>query len=299
MAESWCKAALRPSKVLDRRCSHVASYGLDRTEIVRRTKTHTNAHNEPNDAQVLAQSGRSQDERQRTEGHCTTTTTTTTTTKITDRIFKVSALDLAVSRFLTGSIYLITAIIGNAIKMLRSHAVFLIATTLLSLASAQLFPVIPVPPQQQQQQHHQAPMSSSSGSVIISDVIGRERTINLFAGFCRDIDTVSARLDSAHQNTTVLAPLNSDITRLPRKPWEDPKDYAELGETAYEGQAGEDRAHRNLRRFVENHVVPESPWDEGQKTQTLGGSTVWWETKDGKKLVSPAERGSVSLERAC
>ncbi|KAG9617786.1 hypothetical protein KCU69_g23315, partial [Aureobasidium melanogenum] len=42
-----------------------------------------------------------------------------------------------------------------------------------------------------------------------------------------------------------------------------------------------------LRRFVEAHVVPESPWAEGQKVQTLGGDTVWWEEKDGKKLIQP------------
>ncbi|CAC9886194.1 unnamed protein product [Aureobasidium pullulans] len=121
--------------------------------------------------------------------------------------------------------------------------------------------------------------------VTISDVIGRERSINIFAGFTRDIESVSKRLEGS-QNTTLLAPHNTAITRLPRKPWEDPQDYAALGQNAYDGQSGEDRAHRNLRRFVEAHVVPESPWAENQKIQTLGGDTVWWEHKDGKKLVS-------------
>lgn len=130
------------------------------------------------------------------------------------------------------------------------------------------------------------PTDMSSGSnIIISDVIGRERTINIFAGFTRDIDSVSKRLGSGAENTTVLAPLNSAITKLPRKPWEDPRDYAALGQNAYDGQSGEDRAHRNLRRFVEAHVVPESPWEENKKVKTLGGSIVWWENKDGKKLV--------------
>ncbi|KAI4734601.1 hypothetical protein E4T44_15281, partial [Aureobasidium sp. EXF-8845] len=99
--------------------------------------------------------------------------------------------------------------------------------------------------------------------------------------------SVSRRLEAGSHNTTLLAPLNTAITRLPRKPWEDPQDYAALGQNAYDGQSGEDRAHRNLRRFVEAHVVPESPWAEGHKVQTLGGDTVWWEEKDGKKLASP------------
>lgn len=127
---------------------------------------------------------------------------------------------------------------------------------------------------------------AGSGAVTISDVLGRERNINIFAGFTRDIESVSRRLEAGSHNTTLLAPLNSAITRLPRKPWEDPQDYAALGQNAYDGQSGEDRAHRNLRRFVEAHVVPESPWAKGQKVQTLGGDTVWWEEKDGKKLAS-------------
>ncbi|KAG9826677.1 hypothetical protein KCU98_g15186, partial [Aureobasidium melanogenum] len=128
---------------------------------------------------------------------------------------------------------------------------------------------------------------AGSGAVTISDVLGRERNINIFAGFTRDIESVSRRLEAGSHNTTLLAPLNSAITKLPRKPWEDPQDYAALGQNAYDGQSGEDRAHRNLRRFVEAHVVPESPWAEGQKVQTLGGDTVWWEEKDGKKLIQP------------
>lgn len=75
------------------------------------------------------------------------------------------------------------------------------------------------------------------------------------------------------------------MKELKRKPWEDPQDYAAFGEGAYEGGEGEDRAHRNLRRFVEAHVVPLSPWEEGKKMKTLAGSEVWYETKDGKKVV--------------
>ncbi|KAL9598929.1 MAG: hypothetical protein Q9219_004195 [cf. Caloplaca sp. 3 TL-2023] len=127
---------------------------------------------------------------------------------------------------------------------------------------------------------------TDTGEIIISDVIGKDRAINIFAGFTRDIDTISKRLDDKTQNTTVLAPLNSEIQKLPRKPWEDPTDYDTLGEDAYQGAAGEDRAHRNLRRFVEAHTVPASPWKEGQKIKSIGGGELWWENKDGTKVVS-------------
>lgn len=127
--------------------------------------------------------------------------------------------------------------------------------------------------------------SGGSDGLSISDVIGKERVINIFAGFTRDIDTISKRLNDNEQNTTVLAPLNSALQKLPRKPWEDPEDYEELGTKAYEGASGEDRATRNLRRFAEAHIVPVSPWKEGEKVKSMGGGQVWWEKKDGNKVV--------------
>ena len=129
------------------------------------------------------------------------------------------------------------------------------------------------------------PSSGGSSDLSIADVIGKERVINIFAGFTRDIDGISKRLTANDQNTTVLAPLNSELQKLPRKPWEDPEDYNELGASAYQGQSGEDRAQRNLRRFVEAHVVPISPWKEGEKVESVGGGKVWWEERDGVKVV--------------
>ena len=132
-------------------------------------------------------------------------------------------------------------------------------------------------------------MSEPAGDVIISDVIGKDHIINIFAGFTRDINSISQRLDDNTQNSTILAPLNSELKKLPRKPWEDPREYGALGQGAYEGEGGEDRAHQNLRRFVEAHVVPVSPWAEGEKVETLGGQKLWWEKCDGKKRVSSLE----------
>ncbi|EME44263.1 hypothetical protein DOTSEDRAFT_112333, partial [Dothistroma septosporum NZE10] len=130
---------------------------------------------------------------------------------------------------------------------------------------------------------------------ILSDIIGSHRQIQIFAGFTRDISSISSRLDDPSRNTTVLAPTNSAITSLPRKPWEDPQDYYAFGASAYEGEDGEDRAHRNMRRFAEAHVVPRSPWKEGDRVKTLGGSEVWWESKNDKKLIMPGgvEVGSI------
>ncbi|KAF1830323.1 hypothetical protein BDW02DRAFT_104355 [Decorospora gaudefroyi] len=132
------------------------------------------------------------------------------------------------------------------------------------------------------------PSEQVSTGVIISDVIGKTQNIAIFSGLTRDIDTVSSRLDNAAQNATVLAPDNSVMRNLKRKPWEDPEDYDTLGANAYQGSSGEDRARANLERFVQAHIVAESPWEEGKKVKTLSGNQIWWETKDGQKMIQPA-----------
>lgn len=134
-----------------------------------------------------------------------------------------------------------------------------------------------------------SPSTSSpadSDTVTLSDVLGRDRSINIFAGFTRDFATISQRFEDSSLNTTILAPVNSAIMALPRKPWEDPEDYDKRGAEAYEGEKGEERAQRNMRRFVEAHVVPVSPWKEGDKVKTLAGGEIWWESRDGVKIVS-------------
>lgn len=145
--------------------------------------------------------------------------------------------------------------------------------------------------------------SSGSGSgddknrndaVILSDVIGSDSSINIFAGFTASVSSISTRLETSSLNTTVLAPLNKAITSLPRKPWEDPREYAALGTTAYDGPEGEDRAQRNMRRFAEAHIVQQSPWAQGEKVETMGGGTVWWEVKDGKQVIMP---GNVVVQK--
>ena len=93
----------------------------------------------------------------------------------------------------------------------------------------------------------------------------------------------------------MLAPLNSEIQKLPRKPWEDLRDYETLGEQAYDGSGGEERAHKNLRRFVEAHIVPKSPWKEGEKVSSLGGGQVWWEERNGGKFVGSFSKLSLFL----
>ena len=124
-----------------------------------------------------------------------------------------------------------------------------------------------------------------STTLLISDVLPRTQRIGIFSSFTRDIDSVSSRLESSSLNATVLAPENGVIKGLPRKPWEDPEEYKALGEDAYNGDDGNNRAQVNLKRFVESHVVLQSPWKEDQKAQTLSGNVVWFEIRGDKRMV--------------
>lgn len=126
-------------------------------------------------------------------------------------------------------------------------------------------------------------------SIALADILGTQRSLTSFSSFARMDASIDERLSDFGTNTTVLAPLNSAVDALPRKPWEQPGDYAALGADAYEGDKGQDRARTNMRKFVEAHLVPESPWGENEKVKTVGGKEVWWVEKDGKRVVMPDE----------
>ncbi|PYH97813.1 hypothetical protein BO71DRAFT_346183 [Aspergillus ellipticus CBS 707.79] len=128
------------------------------------------------------------------------------------------------------------------------------------------------------------------GSPIISDVLPKNRLINVFSSLTRQFDSVESRLNDASSNITVLAPRNSAIQGLPRKPWENPDDYARFGEAAaYEGSEGQDRARKNLERFVKAHVVVGSPWEEGVEGETLAGDKLRWEKRGEKIYIQPGD----------
>jgi len=138
------------------------------------------------------------------------------------------------------------------------------------------------------------PEGDNRAAPMLNDIISIDRAISVFSGLTRSVEEVGARLEDENKNTTVLAPKNTVITNLPRKPWEDPHDEAEasakgtVSEELYRGESGEDRAASNLRRFVEAHLIGVSPWQEGKANQvkTLQGKTLWWEEEGGVRKVS-------------
>ncbi|KAJ5641436.1 hypothetical protein N7490_005436 [Penicillium lividum] len=125
-------------------------------------------------------------------------------------------------------------------------------------------------------------------SPVISDVLPKTKGINIFAQLTRDFDPIASRLNDFSKNITVLAPRNSAVQALPRKPWEDPEDYVKYGDVnAYGGEGGQDRAKRNLQRFVEAHLIPVSPWKEGEEVETLGGEKIKWIKEGDKIFIQP------------
>lgn len=135
-------------------------------------------------------------------------------------------------------------------------------------------------------------------AVRLSDTLGSNRALTSFSSFARQGEAATERLGSSADHTTVLAPLNSAFDALPGKPWENAREVSALGAEVYEGAAGKDRADANLRRFVEAHLVTQSPWPAGTKAKTVAGTEVWWEERDGKRVVMPdnVEVDKVAIE---
>jgi hypothetical protein len=129
--------------------------------------------------------------------------------------------------------------------------------------------------------------SDPNGDLTISDILPKTRQINIFASLTRDISSVAGRLQSTDpkDNTTLLAPLNSAMQNLPRKPWEDRPD----DKSSVRAESNEDKAAQNLQRFVQEHIVPTSPWKEGKdgKIKTLGGQELWWERDGDRRVIMP------------
>lgn len=149
-------------------------------------------------------------------------------------------------------------------------------------------PIMNVPPVQIPSEND-GEDKSPGGALTISDILPKARIINIFASLTRDVSSVTSRLESnaPSENTTLLAPLNSAMQALPRKPWEDrPND-----ESGVSAARNEDKAAENLRKFVEEHVVTVSPWQESEKITTMGGGKIWWESRDSgkKRVVMPGE----------
>ncbi|PHH74901.1 hypothetical protein CDD80_2761 [Ophiocordyceps camponoti-rufipedis] len=110
----------------------------------------------------------------------------------------------------------------------------------------------------------------------------------------RDLTQAATSSLLASETLTVLAPLNSALDALPRKPWEDEADYHQFGSAAYEGDDGRTRAQNNSSRFVDAHIVPVSPWPKETRVRSRAGRELWWElSSDGSTRYLMPDRVQV------
>ncbi|KAI1907600.1 hypothetical protein LOZ61_006018 [Ophidiomyces ophidiicola] len=117
-------------------------------------------------------------------------------------------------------------------------------------------------------------------SAVLSDVLNNARNINTFSSATREFQSLSTRLDDQSLSTTILAPTNIAIEKLPNKPWEKRDDYSSFGiHNGYVGKQGEKRANENLKKFVKAHIIP-GTFTKEQKASTLAGQEIYWDKCD-------------------
>ena len=109
--------------------------------------------------------------------------------------------------------------------------------------------------------------TTNQPAVPLSDILGTHRSLTTFTGLANRNSPIASLLSSPDGTTTVLAPSNSAVEGLPRKPWEGGQDTV----GTYEGEAGRKRADENLLRFVRAHLVESWPWKEGGEEGYEGG----------------------------
>ncbi|OAA31999.1 FAS1 domain-containing protein [Moelleriella libera RCEF 2490] len=114
-------------------------------------------------------------------------------------------------------------------------------------------------------------------AVSLADIIGPQRSISSFSSFSRLSQNTADALSNRQTNLTVLAPLNSAIDEMSRKPWVDA------------GGSSPESANHMIESFVKAHLVAKAPWKEGDRAKTLAGNDeeIWWEERHGKRVIMP------------
>ncbi|GAA5831710.1 hypothetical protein JCM3766R1_004987 [Sporobolomyces carnicolor] len=138
--------------------------------------------------------------------------------------------------------------------------------TFATLVSAGVASIVPV-------QRPLFDMTPATSRPALTDLLTRSRNSRLFYDYVRDSRLVSTRLGDVSEASTVLAPIDSAIVSLARKPHQGPPGPI----TAYSLGSREDEHARAtyLERWTKRHVVPELvELNKPGPYVTLGGATV-------------------------
>lgn len=130
---------------------------------------------------------------------------------------------------------------------------------------------------------------------LLADRLTQSRRTTIFYDYSRDSATLTRRLGSTNEQTTLLVPLNSAIVALARKPHQGPPPpvSAEAGEVSpFDTKEEEQAKAAYLEKWLEGHAVAGDNIDldaegwESKTWTTMSGGTISFEKSgEGRKLM--------------
>lgn len=186
----------------------------------------------------------------------------------------------------------------NSAEM-RSTALCCTLTAVLSTTIAATLP----PLQQQPQLPFLDSMTpSTSSSPSLTDLLTRSKS-SIFYGYIRESTYISTRLANPLESTTILAPLNSAILSLARKPHQGRPEPVEGHVEGYAGSREDEQDRADyLENWIKRHLIDGKVEleGEGKDYETLhDGEKVSFVKGDGDALykVMPGDVEVVEIEQ--
>ncbi|BGP14712.1 hypothetical protein JCM10213_002759 [Rhodosporidiobolus nylandii] len=145
----------------------------------------------------------------------------------------------------------------------------------------------------------------SSSSPTLADLLTRSKTARMFYGYSRDSAAVSTLLLDSTGSVTVLAPTDSAITALARKPHQGPPPRNADGGEVRASVEDERAAAEYLERWCKAHIVlervqlEEDGWEEREYATMAGTMVRFARSADGKgRTLLPGDVEVVGEETA-
>ena len=128
---------------------------------------------------------------------------------------------------------------------------------------------------------------SPSGEPLISDILGIDKSITILTEYSLGLAEIAERLQDSSKYTIVLAPSNTAIMAMERKPWQDADPASKAPLLTAEDK--DTRASDNIARFIKSHIVAldSASWKADVKKHNLLGQPLWYATNDNQRSIQP------------
>ncbi|GAA5996132.1 hypothetical protein JCM5350_000498 [Sporobolomyces pararoseus] len=181
---------------------------------------------------------------------------------------------------------------------MRTKALLITLASLLPIGIASTVPQVQLPFE----------MKSSSPSPLLSltDLLTRSKNSRIFYDYLRDSSSVSTRLANPLESTTILAPVNSAIIALERRPHQGPPEPAGGYVQGYAGSRQDEQERADyLEKWIKRHLIAgkvDLEEESKEYESLLGGDKVSFARKDqegqaGYKVM-PGDVQVVEIEQA-